>query len=720
MNTSSTRDYAKAARGGLPLAIPALLWALAAAQPGWAQGYGTGAAGRPIAPGSIPSSQTAGMASPGNNDSGDGGLTPGDIRVRGPMDKYLLGPQDVIKVTVERFQDYSTDNIIVPPDGHISLPYFGTLSVIGKTTHQLEAELTGLINHRIRSPRISVSIRQLRPAADGYVHVLGNAVQAQGAVEILNGYRLTEVLAKVGVRGRYEEVDAKLTRGKQLIKLDLAQAILHPQSAANKPLKAEDTLTIMSVDLGRIDVSGDVVRSGTYLLRKIPDPNATELKLKPRLSDLVVAVGGFINNDKLLNGRMVGFVQRGPEKIELRVDDAITFKDPSANIELKPDDHVNFSVELPLSIDIVGMARVPGNYRIRPGSGVLQAIALAGGLTRDTSQTVATLQRNGLSRTIDLAKLLAGSTTENLTLESGDTINLSSPNTLQVSISGAVANPSKDDGLNLPPNATILTAIAQAGGLRLTPDRTSITIIRTMATGEQKFLSIDPIALQERNDPGQNARLQNGDIINVLEKRPRQASILGQVSKTGPFPVDEDGVDLATFIAGAGGPRDTALLSAVKIKSADNTEKTVDAYDAITNGRPLNVKVREDDLVIVPENENRVLVNGAVRNPGPVPLPERRPFTVQDALSAAGGTAPGARLQGIVLVRAQPDGKGGVTPVPRTLDLNNVKKGDIADARLTLQSGDVLVVPEGKPQRDPLSTGLTLFTIFNALRSITR
>jgi len=124
--------------------------------------------------------------------------------------------------------------------------------------------------------------------------------------------------------------------------------------------------------------------------------------------------------------------------------------------------------------------------------------------------------------------------------------------------------------------------------------------------------------------------------------------------------------------------------------------------------------------VIVPENENRVLVNGAVRNPGPVPLPERRPFTVQDALSAAGGTAPGARLQGIVLVRAQPDGKGGVTPVPRTLDLNNVKKGDIADARLTLQSGDVLVVPEGKPQRDPLSTGLTLFTIFNALRSITR
>lgn len=706
-----------------------MLCALSMPLASWAQGYGTGAAGRSITPGSIPSSITPSMARTGSGSSDGGGAILSPNMGTGPiptMKKYLLGPQDVISVTIERFPDYSTNNIIIPPDGLISLPYFRpqSLNVNGMTAPQLEAILTKRINNRIRNPQITVSIQRMRSASEGYVQVIGGGVQAQGPVEILRTSRLTEVLAKAGgVRGRYDEVAGFVSRGSKRIPVDLYQAELSPQGPANIHLKADDVLTVNSVDPGSISVSGDVARQGVYELHRAPVPNAPELPLKPRLSDLIVAVGGFINNDKLLNGRISGFVQRGHDKIELRVSDAINFKDETANIELKPNDFVTFSVELPLSVNVLGLVRVQGNYRVRPGSGVLDAITIAGGLARDPLQIVAVLHRDGMQRTIDLPKLIAGDTTQNLTLEAGDTLTLDSPDTLQVSIAGAVSEPSKGDGLSLPPGSTIHTALARAGGIRqgLQLDRTAITIIRTMPDGGQRFLTVDPVALQERNDQSQNVKLQDGDIINVLEKRQRQASISGEVVKAGPYTIDEDGEDLATFIAGAGGVRDTALLSAVSIKGENGSVKTVDAYDAVTNGRPLNVKVRENDLVLIPENQSRILINGAVQRQGIVPLPERRPLTILDAIAGAGGALPGARLQEIVLVRARLDSQGNATPEPpRRLNLRDVRNGNIADARLTLQDGDIIVVPEAKPKQDPIGKGLGLFSIFNIARTLTR
>ena len=113
----------------------------------------------------------------GNNNVGNTGNIPALVKA---VDKYLLGPQDVIGVTIERFPDYGAERVVVPPDGKISLPYFGEpLFVIGKTTQQVQRELTGRINNRIRNPRISVSIKEIRNAALGNVFVVGS-VQNQG------------------------------------------------------------------------------------------------------------------------------------------------------------------------------------------------------------------------------------------------------------------------------------------------------------------------------------------------------------------------------------------------------------------------------------------------------------------------------------------------------------------------------------------------------------
>ena len=703
--------------------LPLVLCALSSGGASWAQGYGTGAAaGTRINPSSLPSSAAPGVARPGGGDNGLGGIygTRGDVPIT-ERKKYPLGPGDVISVTIERFSDYSSRNVVIPPDGRLSLPYFGTLKVTGKTAPELETILTGRINKRIRNPKISVSIERFRSAILGYVNVLG-AVPMQGQVEIVEGSRLADIMAKVGgVRGRYDEVEAVLSRGKKRIPIDLEKVMSAADGPDNIEVKARDVLHVKNVNFGRITVLGDVARQGKYDLRKAPSANEAELPLKPRLSDLVAAVGGFINNDKLLNGPVTGFVQRGEQRIELRVSDAIDFKDEAANIPLKAGDFVTFAVQLPLPINVLGLVRTPGVHRVPPGSGVLEATTSANGIVGDPLRTKATLQRNGNVREINMARLLAGDPTENLPLKAGDTINLTSTDTLQVAIAGAVSEPSKGEGLPLPTGGTISDAIARAGGIRtgLQPDRVSITIIRTTPAGRQVFLSVDPVALQERNDPSQNVALQNGDIINVLEKRSRTASILGEVARTGPYPVDEDGVDLVSFFVLAGGVRDTALLRGVKIKSADGAEKTVDAYEAVTNGRGLNVQVKEGDLVVVPRNQASIQITGAVRAPGPQPLPEGKRTTVLEALGRAGDPLPGARTQEVLLVRQGPGGPASA-PITKTLVLNELGKGNWTGARTLVQDGDVIVVPEGKVRQDTISRGIGIFSALNLFRGFLR
>src|SRR6185503_17099469 len=54
--------------------------------------------------------------------------------------EYRLGPEDVIHVFVYKEAELSTE-VVVRPDGKVSLPLIGELVASGKTTVQLQGEL---------------------------------------------------------------------------------------------------------------------------------------------------------------------------------------------------------------------------------------------------------------------------------------------------------------------------------------------------------------------------------------------------------------------------------------------------------------------------------------------------------------------------------------------------------------------------------------------------
>ena len=107
---------------------------------------------------------------------------------------YYLGPEDVISVTVFGQDRYSKAGIIVPPNGKISYPLVGSVFVAGKTTEQVEAELTKKLDEYIIDPQVTVSLDK---AMSARYSVLGDVAQP-GVRTMSRRVSVYEALAEAG------------------------------------------------------------------------------------------------------------------------------------------------------------------------------------------------------------------------------------------------------------------------------------------------------------------------------------------------------------------------------------------------------------------------------------------------------------------------------------------------------------------------------------------
>lgn len=113
-----------------------------------------------------------------------------------------LGPEDVISVDVFDQPKYSRSNLVVPPNGRISYPLIGQLAIAGRTTEDLEKEITEKMAEYIREPKVSVQIVQVHSLK--YM-VIGD-VATPGIFEMTRRMTLTEALARAGYVTRFADL----------------------------------------------------------------------------------------------------------------------------------------------------------------------------------------------------------------------------------------------------------------------------------------------------------------------------------------------------------------------------------------------------------------------------------------------------------------------------------------------------------------------------------
>lgn len=87
--------------------------------------------------------------------------------------EFLLGPEDVLEVTVWRNQDLSR-TVVVRPDGKISLPLIGDVPASGLSASQVTAKIASRLTEFKENPNVSVSIKEVNSY---FIYVLGEVLK---------------------------------------------------------------------------------------------------------------------------------------------------------------------------------------------------------------------------------------------------------------------------------------------------------------------------------------------------------------------------------------------------------------------------------------------------------------------------------------------------------------------------------------------------------------
>jgi polysaccharide biosynthesis/export protein len=106
---------------------------------------------------------------------------------------YVVGPEDVLGIVFWRERDMSAD-VVVRPDGRISLPLLNDVDVAGLTPDQIRERITELAKRYIEDPNATVVVKQINSRK---VYITGN-VERPGTFPLLRSTTVLQLIALAG------------------------------------------------------------------------------------------------------------------------------------------------------------------------------------------------------------------------------------------------------------------------------------------------------------------------------------------------------------------------------------------------------------------------------------------------------------------------------------------------------------------------------------------
>lgn len=191
-------------------------------------------------------------------------------------DEYVIGPRDVISLTIFQEPEYSRDALTVDVEGTVDFPLIGRVKIADLTARQVEELLLKAYSPRyLRNPSISVMVREFRNMS---VWVTG-AVNRPGQVELKGDFSLLAALNAAGNMtsdaGSYVVViaaaDGEKATGPTMPDADTRQAQrrvsrqnIEQGRAAHERLRSGDTVYVPKAATFFID--GEVRQPGEYVI----------------------------------------------------------------------------------------------------------------------------------------------------------------------------------------------------------------------------------------------------------------------------------------------------------------------------------------------------------------------------------------------------------------------------------------------------------------------
>lgn len=138
-------------------------------------------------------STIAQVSQPLQSESGVSSDLKSALPASGASKDYKIGVDDVLNVNVWHETELSR-NVIVRPDGKISLPLVGELQAAGRTTPQLETDLRSELAQYIKDPELTVIVAEIRSRR---VNIIGQVVHP-GTFAITQQMGVLDIIAEAG------------------------------------------------------------------------------------------------------------------------------------------------------------------------------------------------------------------------------------------------------------------------------------------------------------------------------------------------------------------------------------------------------------------------------------------------------------------------------------------------------------------------------------------
>lgn len=164
---------------------------------------------------------------------------------------YIIGPEDVLEITVWRNADLSKI-VTVRPDGKVSLPLIGDVVAVGRSAGQLAEFIATRLKEYKENPQVSIVVQQVNSYA---IFVMGEIAKPGKyplkskttllqAITLAGGFTQTAARNKIVVF-RFGENGSRDIK----IRASYDDIVLRDSSSQNMELKPGDTIVVPSENM---------------------------------------------------------------------------------------------------------------------------------------------------------------------------------------------------------------------------------------------------------------------------------------------------------------------------------------------------------------------------------------------------------------------------------------------------------------------------------------
>jgi polysaccharide export outer membrane protein len=157
---------------------------------------------------------------------------------------YVIGADDVLSIVFWRDKEMSGD-VVVRPDGHISLPLINDIRAAGHTPDQLRGELVKAAAKYLEDPNATVVVKEIKSRN---VYILGN-VGKPGRYPLTAAMNVMQLIALVGGLAEYADGEniqiIRTTAGApQQLKFNYKEILKQKRPEQNVMLQPGDTVVV--------------------------------------------------------------------------------------------------------------------------------------------------------------------------------------------------------------------------------------------------------------------------------------------------------------------------------------------------------------------------------------------------------------------------------------------------------------------------------------------